>query len=112
MFHPSEADPDFGYQSRPYTIKFGLDDDPSGSYILRIHYLVIAPRLAYLEININCTNGNANLRPSSSESGEIQLHSGLHTTIYSDGIIEVTFHTKLLNQRENVMELIKSDAGK
>ena len=111
MFHPSEADPDFGYQSRPYTIKFGLDDDPSGSYILRIHYLVIAPRLAYLEININGTNGNAYLRPSPSESGEIQLHSGLHTTIYSDGIIEVTIPAKLLKQGENVMELISRDGG-
>jgi alpha-mannosidase len=111
IFHPSEADPDFGYRARPYTIKFDLPYEPSESYKLRIHYLVIAPRLAFVELKINGTNGYAYLTPSPSKSGEINLNSGLHTTIYSDGVIEITVPAELLIKGENVIELISKDGG-
>jgi hypothetical protein len=80
LFHPSEADPDGGYRLYPYTIQFHLDEEPNNSYCLKINYLVIAPRLAYLEVNVNGVKGNGYLHPKPSESGEITLHSGLHTT--------------------------------
>ncbi len=52
LFHPSEADPDSGYRHHPYKIKFKLNK-PVGNYKLSIHYLVIAPRLSFLEVKIN-----------------------------------------------------------
>jgi alpha-mannosidase len=111
LFHPSEADPDFGYSVRPYTIRFNLNDEPAGSYKFRVHYLIIAPRLAYIEMKVNGTSGFAYLKPSPSQSGEINLHSGLHTTIYSDGVVEVTVPAKLLKKGENVINLISKDGG-
>ncbi|QGH33637.1 hypothetical protein GI584_06225 [Gracilibacillus salitolerans] len=111
LFHPSEADPEFGYKRRPYTIKFNLDHQPQGSYVLRMHYLVIAPRLAFVEMKINGTKGNAYLHPNPSQSGEINLHSGLHTTIYSDGVLEVVIPDEQLKQGENVLELVSRDGG-
>src|SRR5690625_2502645 len=84
---------------------------PKGTYILRVHYLVIAPRLAYVELKINGVKGKAYLRPKPSQSGDILLHSGLHTTIYSDGILEVTLPSQYLKKGENTLELISRDGG-
>jgi len=111
LFHPSEADPDAGYKLHPYLIKFSLNEIPSGSYLFNIHYLVIAPRLAHLEVKVNGVKGKAYLRPRPSVSGDITLHSGLHTTIYSEGIIEIIIPAALLIQGENVLELISCDGG-
>lgn len=111
LFHPSEADPDGGYRLHPYTITFSLDHRPEGSYLLRIDYLVIAPRLAYLEIAVNGVAGVAYLRPRPSQSGEIRLLSGLHTTIYSDGVAEVVVPASLLREGANRLVLISRDGG-
>lgn len=83
MFHPSEADPDGGYRLHPYTIQFSLEDELALNYVLTIDYLVIAPRSSHLEIFVNGVSGLAFVRPTPSQSGEIALQSGLHTTIYS-----------------------------
>jgi alpha-mannosidase len=111
LFHPSEADPDGGYRLYPYTIKFNLDEEPGSSYSLKIDYLVIAPRLSYLEIAINGTKGKAYFRPKPSESGEISLHSGLHTSIYSDGVLEIVIPKHLLMKGENTLILTSRDGG-
>ncbi|MEH7095777.1 glycosyl hydrolase-related protein [Neobacillus vireti] len=111
LFHPSEADPDAGYRLYPYTIKFLLDEVPSGSYRLKIHYLVIAPRLAYLELMINGVKGQGYFRPRPSETGEITLHSGLHTTIYSEGFLEIIIPRHLLVKGENSLVLTSRDGG-
>ena len=111
LFHPSEADPEAGYRLHPYTILFDLEHEPAGAYLLRIDYLVIAPRLAFLELNVNGTPGRAYLRPAPSRSGEIRLLSGLHTTIYSDGTCEVVIPGALLRRGENRLELIARDGG-
>ncbi|GGH84824.1 hypothetical protein JOD43_003085 [Pullulanibacillus pueri] len=111
LFHPSEADPDGGYRLHPYKITFQLEEKPEGHYLFNVQYLVIAPRLAHLELKVNGTSGYAYLRPEPSKSGEITLHSGLHTTIYSEGIMEVVIPSALLNQGENVFELISRDGG-
>ena len=62
-YHPSEADPEAGYRLHPRAIVFDLDHEPTGTYRLCIHYLVIAPRLPYLEIDLNGVVGRAYLRP-------------------------------------------------
>ncbi len=111
LFHPSEADPEAGYRLHPYTILFPLEAEPQGAYVLRIEYLVIAPRLASLELRVNGVTGHAYLRPSPSKSGEIRLLSGLHTTIYSDGVCEVVIPASMLQRGENRLELIARDAG-
>jgi alpha-mannosidase len=111
LFHPSEADPDFGYRLRPYTIQFHLDDEPEGFYKFQIQYLVIAPRLAHLEIKINGKSGKIYLNPSPSKSGDINLHSGLHTTIYSEGSAEVIIPAELLQDGDNTIELVSRDDG-
>lgn len=111
LFHPSEADPDSGYCLHPYKISFQLEEEPVGTYLFQIHYLVIAPRVAYLEVAVNGVKGNAYLRPEPSKSGDITLHSGLHTTIYSEGILEIRVPSSFLRQGENVIELISRDSG-
>ncbi|MGG3468221.1 glycosyl hydrolase-related protein [Neobacillus pocheonensis] len=111
LFHPSEADPDAGYRLYPYTVKFHLNEEPSTSYKLKIDYLVIAPRLAYLEVAINGVKGNGYLRPKPSEKGEITLHSGLHTTIYSEGELEIIIPKQLLVRGENSLVLTSRDGG-
>ncbi|MEH7381424.1 polysaccharide lyase family protein [Bacillus sp. JJ1533] len=112
LFHPSEADPDSGYQLHPYTIKCNLDEFSNEEmYLFRIHYLVIAPRLAFLEVKVNGTSGNVYFRPKPSESGNIALHSGLHTTIYSEGVAELLIPGELLINGENTFELISRDGG-
>lgn len=111
IYHPSEADPEAGYQLHPYTILFNLDQSPTGRYVFRFQYIVIAPRLAYVEIVVNGHAGQAYLRPVPSESGEIRLLSGLHTTIYSEGVCEVVIPADLLRPGENRIELTSRDGG-
>ena len=111
IYQPSEADPEAGYRLHPYTVEFELAGVSAESYALRIHYLVIAPRLPYLELAINGHAGRAYLRPVPSESGEIRLLSGLHTTIYSEGVAEVIIPGSLLRQGPNVLRLVARDDG-
>ncbi len=111
LFHPSEADPEAGYRRYPYTVLFDLTDEPQGAYLLRLHYLVIAPRLASLELHVNGVSGRAFLRPAPSQSGEIRLLSGLHTTIYAEGVAEVVLPAHLLRVGENRLDLIARDDG-
>ncbi|SDO39340.1 Polysaccharide lyase family 4, domain III [Paenibacillus sp. yr247] len=111
MFHPSEADPDGGYRLHPYTIQFNLEEQLAQNYVLTIDYLVIAPRASYLEISVNGVSGYAYVRPTPSQSGEIALQSGLHTTIYSDGKAEIIVPGHLLARGKNKIELICHDGG-
>ncbi len=111
IFHPSEADPEAGYRLHPRTIVFSLDHAPAAAYCLRIQYLVIAPRLPYLEIDINGSIGRAYLRPAPSQSGEIRLMAGLHTAIYAEGVAEVVIPGSLLRRGENTLRLISRDDG-
>lgn len=111
LFHPSEADPDAGYRLHPYEIEFCLDEAPAGAYRLAIHYLIIAPRLALLEIDVNGVAGRAYLRPAPSRTGEIRLHAGLHTVIYADGAAEVIIPAGLLRQGATRLTLTARDGG-
>ena len=111
LFHPSEADPDAGYRLHPYTVRFALDEEPGGAYALRLRYLTIAPRLAHLELTVNGVSGLAYLRPAPSESGEIRLHAGLHTTIYAEGEAEVIIPGALLRRGSNTLVLTARDGG-
>jgi hypothetical protein len=111
IFHPSEADPEGGYRFHPYTIEFRLDDEPVGAYLFCIQYLVIAPRLARLEIELNGAIGCAYLRPTPSRSHEIGLLAGLHTSIYAEGICEVVIPASLLRRGANRMTLVAQDDG-
>ncbi|MGH2560857.1 MAG: polysaccharide lyase family protein, partial [Thermomicrobiales bacterium] len=111
LFHPSEADPDAGYRPHPFTVTFLLDDEPRGAFRLTIHYLVIAPRLSQIEIEINGVRGTAFLRPSPSRTGEIRIHAGLHTTIYADGVVDVVIPAHLLRQDINRLTMIARDCG-
>lgn len=111
MFHPSEADPDSGYREHPYTVRFTVRGAPAAAYKLVIHYLTIAPRLAYLEVKMNGVSGLAHLRPEPSKSSEIVLISGLHTTIYADGVMEIVIPGALLLEGLNELKLIARDGG-
>jgi alpha-mannosidase len=111
LFHPSEADPEGGYRLHPYIIEFTLDHDPATAYRLCLQYLVIAPRLAHLEIAINGVSGCAYLRPRPSRSGEIRLHAGLHTSIYAEGVCEVIIPGVLLRRGESRLVLTARDGG-
>lgn len=111
LFHPSEADPEAGYRPHPYTVRFALDHAPAGAYALRVNYLTIAPRLAYLELRVNGVAGLLHPRPQPSRSGEIRLLSGLHTSIYADGAAEVIIPAALLCEGANELVLTARDDG-
>lgn len=111
LFHPSEADPEAGYRPHPYTVRFALDHAPEGAYALRVAYLTIAPRLAHLELRVNGVAGLLHPRPRPSRSGEIRLLSGLHTTIYADGLAEVIIPAALLREGANELVLTARDGG-
>jgi len=111
MFQPSEADPESGYRLHPYTIRFAIAGTPAPAYLLRLHMLTIAPRLGYLDVGINGTYGEVQLRVAPSASGDIALHSGLHTTIYADGVADVVVPGELLRKGKNELVLVARDAG-
>lgn len=111
LFHPSEADPDGGYRLHPYTIQFHIAEEPQGAYLLRLCYLAIAPRLAFLEVAVNGVSGAVYLRPEPGRSGEIRLHAGLHTTIYAEGVAEVLIPASLLRRGANALVLTARDEG-
>ncbi|HZG56105.1 glycosyl hydrolase-related protein [Paenibacillus sp.] len=110
MFHPSEADPDSGYRLHPYTIRFALERI-APAYVLRLHILTIAPRLSFLEISVNGVSGEVHLRAAPSSSGDIAIHSGLHTTIYADGVADVVIPGRLLRPGANELALVSRDGG-
>lgn len=111
MFQPSEADPEGGYRLHPYTIRFSVRGTLAEAYKLVIRYLTIAPRLAYLETRLNGVSGLVHLRPQPSQSGEIVLLSGLHTTIYAEGAAELVLPGALLREGLNELQLIARDGG-
>ncbi len=111
MFQPSEADPESGYRLHPYTIRFTISGTPAPAYLLRLHLLTIMPRLSFLDVGVNGTYGEVQLRAAPSDSGDIALHSGLHTTIYADGVADVIIPGRLLRQGKNELALVARDAG-
>lgn len=111
LFHPSEADPVAGYRAHPYTVEFPIEEETGSAYLLCIRYLVIAPRLAHLEIEVNGIRGLAYLRPVPSRSGAIRVPAGLHTSIYSEGTVEVVIPGVLLHRGTNRLTLIARDGG-
>jgi alpha-mannosidase len=111
LFHPSEADSDSGYRRHPYVVEFEVVGVPEAQYLLRIEYLVIAARLAYLEMNLNGVLGFAYFRPRPSQSGKIVLQMGLHAAIYSDGVAEIAVPGELLRPGLNRLELVARDDG-
>lgn len=110
-FHPSPADPEGGYRAYPYTIRFAGDSSPAAAYLLRVHYLVIAPRLSRLGIEVNGTAGQAFLRPAPAAGAEIAIYAGLHTSIYAEGVAEITIPGALLRAGDNEIVLTALDDG-
>ncbi|MGZ4388454.1 MAG: hypothetical protein ACXVZL_03640 [Gaiellaceae bacterium] len=108
-YHPSEADPEAGYREHPYSIVFDLDEPEPCE--LRIEYLVIAPRVPSLRLEVNGVEGHAYLHPTPSTSGEIRLQAGLHTTLYCDGELRVARPAGLLRAGENRLVLTPRDDG-
>lgn len=109
LFHANEADPDAGYRLHPHTINFTLEEEPTGNYELRIDYLMISPRLPYLEVKVNGVSGNAYLLPHPSTSGEIKIAAGLHTSIYSEGSLKVVVPAEYMKKGQNTIVLTSRD---
>ncbi|MGB8646012.1 MAG: glycosyl hydrolase-related protein [Anaerolineae bacterium] len=110
-FHPSEADPEGGYQLHPYTIEFSLDDAPDSAYRLSINYMILAPRLAHLQIGINGVTGWAYLRPTPLLSHDVRVADGLGTCIYAEGVAQIIIPAGLLHPGENRLVLTAHDGG-
>ncbi|GEM47244.1 hypothetical protein DC3_28790 [Deinococcus cellulosilyticus NBRC 106333 = KACC 11606] len=110
IYQASEADPEAGYQLYPREILFELPADlhPSG-YLLEIEYLVIAPRYPHLRASINGFETDLYLNPRASQSGEIRLLSGLHTTIYADGTLRTVLPPGCVHEGINRLTLTAVD---
>jgi hypothetical protein len=109
LYHPSEADPEAGYREHPYTVAFDLAEGRPAE--LAIAYVVIAPRIPYLRVELNGVAGAAYLRPEPSTSGRIALQAGLHTTLYGEGELRVALPAELLRAGENRLVLTPRDDG-
>lgn len=105
LFHASEADPEGGYRPHPYVIKFELRGTAEPAYSLHIDYLVIAPRLGHLEIEINGHCGRFYLRPAPATGSALKLHAALHTTLYGEGELVATFPGAWLQAGTNRLTL-------
>ncbi|AFZ65643.1 glycosyl hydrolase-related protein [Deinococcus peraridilitoris] len=111
LYQPSEADPEANYLPHPRRVVFELPRVDAVAYELIIDYLIIAPRVPHLKLNLNGQEGEVYLRPRASTSGEIRLLSGLHTTLYADGHARVTLPAALLREGTNELTLTAVDAG-
>lgn len=111
LFHASEADPEGGYRLQPYTIVFDVSGDPAPAYELAIAYLVIAPRVAHLLVEVNGVTGLAYPVPRPAAGDEIRLHAGLHTTLSHEGELRVAVPGELLVPGENRLVLTARDGG-
>ncbi|SKA85423.1 Glycosyl hydrolases family 38 C-terminal domain-containing protein [Clostridium sp. USBA 49] len=111
LFHANEADPDAGYRLHPYVINFSLGEEPAQNYELRIDFLMISPRLPYLEVNVNGVVGNAYLLPHPSNSNKIKISAGLHTSIYSEGSVKIVIPSEYLKKGKNTIILTSRDKG-
>ncbi|MGI8710086.1 MAG: hypothetical protein ACR2LA_03720, partial [Acidimicrobiales bacterium] len=111
IFQASEADPEAGYAAQPRTIHFSLASLDAPAYELLIDYLVIAPRVPHLCVELNGRSGSVFLTPAASRSGEIRLLSGLHTTIYAEGRARVALPAGLLRAGPNTLTLTAIDGG-
>ncbi|MDT8305815.1 MAG: polysaccharide lyase family protein, partial [Anaerolineae bacterium] len=109
VFHPSEADPAGGYRRQPYMIIFELGDAPEAAYLLRLHYLIIAPRYGYVAVTVNGVTGRLYLRPAPALGTEIRVPAALHTSLYADGVAELAIPGGLLQQGENCIALVACD---
>jgi alpha-mannosidase len=56
-FQPGTSNGKAGYHPHPFTIRFDIEDAPSGDYELEIALLAYSPRLPWLEIAINGHRG-------------------------------------------------------
>ena len=84
LFHPSEADPDSGYRLHPYAILFDVAE-PAPAYLLRIAYLAIMPRLAWLDVELNGVSGSAHPVAAAVDLGRDPAPRGtVYTTLYAD----------------------------
>lgn len=110
IFQASEADPEGGYEARTRRVEFDLDR-VTNDFELVLDVLVIAPRVPRLHLAVNGVKGLVHLNPKASESGEIRLLSGLHTSIYADERVTVALPARLLRAQGNVLELTAVDGG-
>ncbi|PYE54598.1 glycosyl hydrolase-related protein [Deinococcus yavapaiensis] len=110
IFQASEADPEGGYRAQTRRVEFDLDRVTS-DFELVLDVLVIAPRVPTLHLTVNGMAGAVHLSPKASESGEIRLLSGLHTSIYADERLTVALPRQLFRTGANVLEITAVDGG-
>ncbi|WP_103129554.1 glycosyl hydrolase-related protein [Deinococcus aerius] len=111
LYQASEADPEANYQAQSRVVHFELPSVDAPAYELIIDYLVIAPRVPHLSLDLNGARGRVFLDPKPSVSGEIRLLPGLHTTIYADGRVRVALDAALLRPGANTLTLTVVDGG-
>lgn len=110
-YQASEADPAAGYRLHPYAVEFALDREPAEAFALAVEYVVISPRLPFLEVRVNGTAGRAYLRPHPSQGDQVALSAALHTSIHAEGTLELAIPGRLLRRGQNRLELVARDDG-
>lgn len=108
-FHASPADPDGGYQSHTYTVRFLIAQPVDCTLILEV--IASTPRLPDIRISINGNEGMLYPYPTPSRDNEIKPAHALHAAIYSKETLTVPLHKGLFAAGENTLAVTAVDDG-
>jgi alpha-mannosidase len=106
-FQPGPANGMTGGRQHPFTIKFSLQDAPSGVYDLRVAMLFETPRLSFLQLDVNGHSGYFYFHP------HLDFHAGdwEGTFVPQTSVDEktITIPAAWLHQGENAFVLTAID---
>ena len=103
------ADPDGGYQSHTYTVRFLMAQPVDCTLFLEV--IASTPRLPDIRISINGKDGMLYPYPMPSRDNEIKPAHALHAAIYNKDTLTVPLHKGLFAAGENTLTVTAVDDG-
>lgn len=106
-FHVSQADPDGGYRSYTYTVRFRLDRPQDLSLCLGL--IASTPRMPYVRLTLNGGEGFVYPHPEPSKDKEIRPAHALHAAIYNRQDVRVFLPQALTRAGKNELSITAMD---
>lgn len=106
-FHVSKADPDGGYQTYTYTVRFSMAQPEDCA--LQLGVIVSTPRLPSIRLSVNGSEGCVYPFPAPSRDKEIRPGHALHAAIYNRQDLRVFIPGTLLKAGENTLSITAED---
>ena len=102
-FHVSKADPDGGYQTYTYTVRFSMAQPEDCA--LQLGVIVSTPRLPSIRLSVNGSEGCVYTFPAPSRDKDIRPGHALHAAIYNRQDLRVFIPGTLLKAGENTLSI-------